>query len=64
LEILLSEVLEDPKNNETGYLEKRVAELGALDLSELLNLGKKARAQNAAEDEKEVEEIKDKYKVE
>lgn len=63
LEILLSEVLEDPKLNEPEYLEKRVIELSELDHKELEQLGKQARAQNAAEDEREVEEIKEKYKV-
>ena len=58
LEILLSEVLEDPKLNEKDYLEGRVKDLYALKPEELLKLGKVARAKNESEDEKEVEKIR------
>lgn len=58
LEILLSEVLEDPKLNEKDYLEGRVKELYALKPEELLKLGKLARAKNESEDEREVEKIR------
>lgn len=64
LEILLSEVLEDPTKNDRGNLERRVGELILLPEQELKTLGKEAREKNELEDEKEVEEIKDKYKVE
>jgi tRNA nucleotidyltransferase (CCA-adding enzyme) len=63
LEILLSEVLEDPKLNEKKYLEKRVSELSKLNLEELEKLGKDARKQNELEDEKGIEEIKKKFGV-
>lgn len=63
LEILLSEVLEEPALNESGYLSKRVHELHALKPEELAALGKEARAKNESEDEKEVEEIKKKFGV-
>jgi tRNA nucleotidyltransferase (CCA-adding enzyme) len=63
LEILLSEVLEDPKLNERKHLESRVHELMSLSESDLAKHGKAARAKNENEDEKVVEEIKEKYKV-
>jgi tRNA nucleotidyltransferase (CCA-adding enzyme) len=63
LEILLSEVLLDPKLNDKEYLEKRVAELYALAPQELEKYGKEARKSNEGEDEKEVEKIKQEYKV-
>ncbi len=63
LEILLSEVLEDPTNNQSEHLEKRVKELFSLPKEELAKLGKEAREKNAAEDEKETEDIKKKFGV-
>ncbi|MEK7135374.1 MAG: hypothetical protein AAB780_01570, partial [Patescibacteria group bacterium] len=63
LEILLAEVLLDPKLNEKDYLEKRIKELYALGPEELAKLGKEARLSNEGEDEKEVEKIKQEYKV-
>ena len=63
LEILLSEILENPKLNEKNYLEKRVQELYALGPEELAKLGKEARAKNESEEEKEVEKIREEYKV-
>jgi len=64
LEILLSEVLEDPTCNERKHLENRVKELSNLDSKDLERQGRAARAKNESEDEKELEEIKEKYKVE
>ncbi|MBX4200064.1 HD domain-containing protein [Candidatus Parcubacteria bacterium] len=63
LEILLSEVLDDPKRNETGYLEERVKELATLPENELRKQGSEARSRNESEDEKESEEIKKKFGV-
>ncbi len=63
LEILLSEVLENPKLNERAYLEKRVEKLHALKPKELAELGKIARAKNESEEEKEVEKIREEYRV-
>ncbi len=63
LEILLAEVLENPEKNDREYLEKKVSELYALPPEELLALGKAARESNQGEDEKEVERIKQEYKV-
>ena len=63
LEILLSEVLEDPKLNDKQYLEQRVGELHALKPQELIDLGKIARTKNQSEEEKEIEKIREEYKV-
>jgi putative nucleotidyltransferase with HDIG domain len=63
LEILLSEVLEDPSLNNLEYLEKRVEELNKLDFNELAKLGKQARAKNESEDEQEIEKIKQSHGV-
>ena len=63
LEILLSEVLENPTLNTRDYLEKRVRELHALKPEELSGLGKIARAKNESEEEKEIEKIREDYKV-
>ena len=64
LEILLSEVLEDPTLNERDYLENRVKELYKMKPEDLAKLGKEARMKNESEDEKETEKINEKYKVE
>ena len=63
LEILLAEVLLDPKLNEPESLEKRVQELYALAPAELAKEGRVARESNEGEDEKEVEKIREEYKV-
>ncbi|MFH1472811.1 MAG: HD domain-containing protein [bacterium] len=63
LEILLFEVLEDPKLNTKEQLDQRVHELHALKPSELMKKGKEARKTNVGEEEKEGEKIKEKYKV-
>lgn len=63
LEILLSEVLENPKLNTREYLEKRVEKLHALKPKELADLGKAARTKNESEEEKEVEKIREDYRV-
>ncbi|MEX0919247.1 MAG: hypothetical protein WDZ64_00675, partial [Parcubacteria group bacterium] len=63
LEILLSEVLEDPKLNTKEYLDKKVIELLKLDEKKLEKLGKEAREKNKGEEEKELEKIREEYKV-
>ncbi len=63
LEILLAEVLEDPAKNTKEYLENKVKELYALPPQELKSQGIAARESNEGEDEKEVEKIKEDYKV-
>ena len=44
LNILLGEVLDDPKNNKKIYLKKRIKELGKFSDKEMSNLAKQARA--------------------
>ena len=63
LEILLSEVLEDPKLNDKKYLENHVKELYNLDPQELAKVGREARLKNQSEDEKEIEKIRGEYGV-
>ena len=63
LEILLSEVLEDPKLNTKAYLEQRVEELHALKPAELKKLGLEAKVKNESEEEKEIGKIREEYKV-
>ena len=63
LEILLSEVLVDPKLNSKDYLEKRIKELYSLSPEELSKLGREARANNEGEEEKEISKIREEYKV-
>ena len=63
LEVLLAEVLDDPKKNNKKYLEARVKELYDLDPQELARVGREARAANASEEEKEIEKIREEYKV-
>jgi len=63
LEILLSEVLEDPKLNNETYLEEKVLELYKLPVDKLSNLGKEARIKNENEDDKEIEKIKQSHGV-
>lgn len=63
LEILLSEVLDNPKLNTGEILEKRVKELHALKPAKLTSLGKEAQIKNSSKEEKEVEKIREEYKV-
>jgi tRNA nucleotidyltransferase (CCA-adding enzyme) len=63
LEILLSEVLENPELNSKEYLEKRVEQLSALPQEELAKLGKEAKEKNEGEEEKEIEKINEQHKV-
>jgi tRNA nucleotidyltransferase (CCA-adding enzyme) len=63
LEVLLSEVLDKPELNTKDYLEQRVKELYDLDPQELARVGREARIRNQSEDEREVEKIREEYKV-
>jgi len=63
LEILLAEVLEHPELNNRKHLESRVTELHALEPMKLSELGKMARAKNESEEEKEIEKIREEYRV-
>ncbi len=63
LEILLSEVLEDPTKNKEEYLNKKVSELHTLPVKQLKELGLAAKEKNLMEDEKEIDSIKEKHFV-
>lgn len=63
LEILLSEVLDDPTLNTRDGLEKRVEELHLLSDKKLSQLGREAREKNSGEEQKETEKIREKYNV-
>jgi hypothetical protein len=63
LEILLSEVLDDPKLNDEKYLKEKILELSKLPIEKLSLLGKEAKEKNKSEDEREIEKIKGKHKV-
>jgi tRNA nucleotidyltransferase (CCA-adding enzyme) len=60
LHALLEEVLEDPKLNTSGYLEKRAIELAKLDDFKLIALGEKGKVEKAKKEEEELKKIRDK----
>lgn len=64
LHALLEEVLDDPKKNEGGYLEKRTRELVKLSDDELRTIGEEAKEKKEEEEEKAIEGIRKKYWVE
>jgi tRNA nucleotidyltransferase (CCA-adding enzyme) len=63
LHALLEEVLEDPKLNTETFLVKRAKELVKLDLETLKKIGDAGKEKKEQEDEKELEIIRNKYKV-
>jgi tRNA nucleotidyltransferase (CCA-adding enzyme) len=63
LHALLEEVLEDPKLNTETFLVKRAKELVKLDLETLKKIGEAGKEKKELEDEKELEIIRNKYKV-
>ena len=63
LHALLEEVLDDPTKNDAAYLERHALELLALSAEELKKLGEQGKDRRAAEDEKEVEKLREKYHV-
>lgn len=63
LHSLLDEVLENPKLNIEGYLEKRAVELAQLPELELKKLGEKGKEKKEEEEEKKIEEIRKKHWV-
>ncbi|MDP2637395.1 MAG: HD domain-containing protein [bacterium] len=63
LDILLEEVLEDPKNNKKELLQKRVEALGKLSDAELKKLSEKANKERADVETKRDEMTKQKYWV-
>ncbi|MFH1955310.1 MAG: HD domain-containing protein [Patescibacteria group bacterium] len=63
LDILLDEVLEDPKRNEVGYLKEKAEELASLSESDLSALQSKAKGRKEEFEEGIEEEMKERYYV-
>ncbi|HNY36042.1 MAG TPA: HD domain-containing protein [Candidatus Pacearchaeota archaeon] len=63
LDILLEDVLKEPKNNTKAYLKKRLKDLGKLNDEELSNLAKEAKEEKKKVITKEDQETKEKYWV-
>lgn len=63
LNVLLEEVLNDPKNNTAEYLEKRILELSKLDTKSLKKLGESGKEKLEIEEEKEKRVLRGKYGV-
>jgi len=63
LQALFGEVLDDPKLNNEGHLEKRAIELAALDNKELAPLVEKGRVKGAEKEAENIGEIRKKYFV-
>lgn len=63
LDVLLEEILKEPKNNTKTYLKKRLKELGGLNEKELEDLAKDAKEEKNKVITKEDQETKEKYWV-
>lgn len=63
LNALLQEVLEDPKKNDTKYLEKKTLELVNIPNDDLRKMGESGKEKKEIEEGKEVEKIRDKHYV-
>ena len=63
LDVLLEEVLKEPKNNTKAYLKKKLKELGGLNEEELKDLAKGAKEERNKMIDKEDKETKEKYWV-
>ena len=63
LNILLSEVIDDPKRNDKKYLEDKVKELGNLNEKELEKIAEKSKERVESMEKKEDEMTKAKYWV-
>ena len=63
LHVLLAEVLEDPSQNEKGYLISRTKELLNMPEAELVELGEKGKIRRFEEEEGQIAEIRKKYGV-
>ena len=63
LQTLLEEVLDDPDKNTKEYLENRLIELNKLSDDELEKLSLLARERKEKLEEKEIQEIRQKYWV-
>jgi poly(A) polymerase/tRNA nucleotidyltransferase (CCA-adding enzyme) len=63
LDILLEEVLDNPKNNTKKYLQQRVKDLSSFSQADLIKLAKHAKEKKQTLENKANEEIKGKYWV-
>lgn len=63
LNILLEDVLDDPKKNTKAYLSERVDALAKMTDAQLGALSRDAKNKSAALEEEEVEKIKDRHRV-
>ncbi len=63
LDILLEEVLKEPKNNTKKFLKSKLKELSLLTDAQLTNLANKAKKQKSAVQSEENQKIKSKYWV-
>lgn len=63
LEVLLQEVIDDPKKNKEEYLRKRVAELGELSDEELVKIANVAEHKVEMTEDERISSIKAKYYV-
>lgn len=63
LEVLLQEVIDDPKKNKEEYLQKRVAELGELSDEELVKIANAAESKVEMIEDERVSSMKAKYYV-
>ncbi len=63
LEVLLQEVIDNPKKNNREYLEKRVRELGKLSDDELVKIAEEAESKVEMTEDERVSQIKAKYYV-
>jgi len=61
LDVLLEDVLKEPKNNKKSYLNKRLKELGKLNEEELNSLAKEAKEEKNKVITKEDQQTKEKY---
>lgn len=63
LNILLEEVLDDPKKNTKSYLEQRAGQLALMSDKELKNLAGESKGKSSALEEEEVGKMKKRYYV-
>lgn len=63
LHTLLEEVLDDPERNTEEYLVTRVTELNKLTDKELIELGKKGKGRLEEEDDKVIQDLRKKHRV-
>ncbi len=64
LHALLEDVLDDPKLNTPEYLEGKAMSLSTMDEKALKDISEQAKLKKEAEEERQLKEITDKYKVE